>query len=436
MANRQPLVIDTADAIVQQLQNDDTLFLDTNAVAGAVRLLMLSHDDGGAVNFEIRVGDDAARNTLIGVGAGDAVTSGTGNTCVGVDAGGSITTNLDNVCIGDEAGGALAAGSGQAVCIGRQAAQLANPGASTQMVAIGFRAGQKQTTAVRNTLLGYQAGKEITVGPANTCLGDQAGVAITTGDGNTCIGSNAGSGITTSNSNFCLGSNTGAAAGIGDSNILIGDGAGLLIESMRTIGIGRQAGRNTTGDDNVFLGYHAGNSSDSGQVDTVDNSIAIGVRAFTTASNQGVLGNSSFTEWIINGGAVINEQGLDADTRVEGDSLTHMIFCDASAATENIALVATGAPNWQSMDRGLFVGDASSAPSGNPASGHFYYSNSGVPTFRTSSGAIINLDTSSAYTPSNVSTDRSFDAATVLVGELANVVGTMIADLQARGLLG
>lgn len=41
----------------------------------------------------------------------------------------------------------------------------------------------------------------------------------------------------------------------------------------------------------------------------------------------------------------------------------------------------------------------------------------------------------SAYTPTNVTTDRAFDADTVAVAELADVVGTLIADLQAYGLL-
>lgn len=43
---------------------------------------------------------------------------------------------------------------------------------------------------------------------------------------------------------------------------------------------------------------------------------------------------------------------------------------------------------------------------------------------------------SSAYTPTNVSADRAFDADTVAVAELADVVGTLIADLQAKGVLG
>ena len=40
-----------------------------------------------------------------------------------------------------------------------------------------------------------------------------------------------------------------------------------------------------------------------------------------------------------------------------------------------------------------------------------------------------------AYTPSNVTTDRAYDADTVVIAELADIVGTMITDLQGLGLL-
>jgi hypothetical protein len=43
---------------------------------------------------------------------------------------------------------------------------------------------------------------------------------------------------------------------------------------------------------------------------------------------------------------------------------------------------------------------------------------------------------SAAYTPTNVSTDRAFDANSTTLAELADVVGTMIADIQATGLFG
>lgn len=87
----------------------------------------------------------------------------------------------------------------------------------------------------------------------------------------------------------------------------------------------------------------------------------------------------------------INDSQGDCDFRVEGDSLSHMIFMDATSTTENIALVATTAPNWQSMDNGLFIGNVATAPTGNPASGHYYYDNAGIPTWRSSGGAIMNL---------------------------------------------
>lgn len=41
----------------------------------------------------------------------------------------------------------------------------------------------------------------------------------------------------------------------------------------------------------------------------------------------------------------------------------------------------------------------------------------------------------SAYTPTNVSTDRSYDANATSIDELADVLGTLIADLKGYGLL-
>lgn len=41
-----------------------------------------------------------------------------------------------------------------------------------------------------------------------------------------------------------------------------------------------------------------------------------------------------------------------------------------------------------------------------------------------------------AYTPSNVTTDRTYDANSTTLDEVADVLGTLIADLQALGLIG
>lgn len=48
----------------------------------------------------------------------------------------------------------------------------------------------------------------------------------------------------------------------------------------------------------------------------------------------------------------------------------------------------------------------------------------------------LGVTPSAAYTPTNVTTDRAFDANATTTDELADVLGTLIADLQARGLLG
>ena len=44
-------------------------------------------------------------------------------------------------------------------------------------------------------------------------------------------------------------------------------------------------------------------------------------------------------------------------------------------------------------------------------------------------------DPATTYTPTNVSTDRSFDADSTTTEELADVLGTLIADLKAKGII-
>lgn len=88
---------------------------------------------------------------------------------------------------------------------------------------------------------------------------------------------------------------------------------------------------------------------------------------------------------------VVNDTQADVDFRVEGDSVSHLIFADATATTENLALCAAAAPNWQTMDRGIFLGDASTAPTGNPASGGFLYSEAGALKWRGSGGTTTTI---------------------------------------------
>ena len=43
---------------------------------------------------------------------------------------------------------------------------------------------------------------------------------------------------------------------------------------------------------------------------------------------------------------------------------------------------------------------------------------------------------SAAYTPTNVTPDRAYDANATSIAELADVLGTLIADLQLTGIIG
>lgn len=90
-------------------------------------------------------------------------------------------------------------------------------------------------------------------------------------------------------------------------------------------------------------------------------------------------------------GVIINDTGVDKDFRVEGDTKDHMVFVDASAATENIALLASSAPNWQSMDGGLFVANADTIPTGNPSGGGFLFVDSGALKFHGPSGTVTTI---------------------------------------------
>jgi hypothetical protein len=96
---------------------------------------------------------------------------------------------------------------------------------------------------------------------------------------------------------------------------------------------------------------------------------------------------------------VINENGLARNTRAEGDTLPYHFWLDATATTENAAFFATAAPNWQTMDRGLFIGDASTVPTGNPTAGGFMYSEAGAGKWRGSGGTITTFGPAEPHCP-------------------------------------
>ena len=93
-------------------------------------------------------------------------------------------------------------------------------------------------------------------------------------------------------------------------------------------------------------------------------------------------------------------------------------------------------PAWKRVTTGLAArladdsADADLSAKDVQVTGDLNHDGSGVGFYGTAPAA-----QSAAYTPSNVSADRAYDADTVAIAELADVVGTLIADLQATGLI-
>ena len=137
-----------------------------------------------------------------------------------------------------------------------------------------------------NTLVGYNTARSVNLGKNITFIGADAGYTNTTGGASVAVGTNA----------LYLNSS-------GAYNTCVGFSSLYKTTAGGNVGVGAYAGwAITTGTNNVFLGYGAGQNS---QLATATNSIAIGYNTQTTASNQIVLGNTSITKTLLQGNILV-----------------------------------------------------------------------------------------------------------------------------------
>lgn len=174
----------------------------------------------------------------------------------------------------------------------------------------------------------------------------------------------------------------------------------------------------------------------------------------TTLRDPGV-GNTSY-DLQIDSSTVNADIGIHSDTSPQagatGTNYTLRTNNTTRVKTANIPLSATQTSGNQELflDLGRIKGLANSDPSvsftktyeagdialnrsvsaGEPIG--WVCTVAGTPGTWVPFGAIQSANT---YTPTNVTTDRAFDADTVAIAELADVVGTLIADLQSSGVL-
>ena len=188
-------------------------------------------------------GGNVATNTVHGVSALQANTTGSNATVVGYQAGYTTTGGLRQSFFGSQAGyymtdentsvgyRALYGASGSTgyynVAVGRYALNVLTSGVNN--VAIGDQALQANTTGNSNTAVGYQAGYSSVTATNNAYFGYQAGYS-STANGNTFIGHTSGNAVTTGYSNTVLGRYSGNQGGLdirtATNYIVLSDGDG------------------------------------------------------------------------------------------------------------------------------------------------------------------------------------------------------------------
>jgi hypothetical protein len=288
--------------------------------------------DGGIGNAGF--GNETFRSTTTGVhniGMGDYAgyhnTTGSNNIALGYRSNFTNTTGGNNVAVGYQALYNNTASSNAA--IGYQAL-FSNTTGSTN-TAIGVDSSRSNTTAANNTSIGYRSAYANTTGANNVSIGVYANNLNVTGTGNTAVGYGAGQALTSGDNNTFIG-NAGNTKTAGSQNIAIGNLSLRAGTSDYNISIGyynqfsnTTGGRNTaighfvlqsntTGEYNSILGWAAGGTGtgDQGSSNCVlgtsantgnfNSSVILGRSATATASNQFVVGSSSY-----NAGAVTTE---------------------------------------------------------------------------------------------------------------------------------
>lgn len=165
----------------------------------------------------------------VGLGAGSV----SSNTMLGYQVGNSNTTSYNLVYMGYQAGYSTIGGADDNVAIGWKALYSAN---TYFLTAIGSEALYNCTLST-NTAVGAQAGKKLGAGSQNTFIGT----------------------VTASN---------GTVVNV-SWNTLVGHGAFYNLAGSFNTSLGASTGVNSTGNNNLFLGYNSGNAMTSGSSNVI-----------------------------------------------------------------------------------------------------------------------------------------------------------------------
>ena len=284
----------------------------------------------------VRVGlgnGDTSTNTAVGAGtiAGASVT-GARNTGVGSGSLNALSSGNDNVGVGRSTLSAVASGSNN-IAIGSTALAV--------------------NTASDNTAVGYLALTANTSGTNNVAVGRSAGAAVTTGSRNTHFGNYAGDAITSSGDNCAFG-HSALSAACSNSNTAIGSFSLSVNTASNNTALGYQSlNLNTSATDNTAVGFQAGDVLTTGASNTIIGSGADASAATGTGQiviGKGVTGtaNNRITVGITTNIAELDLDGADTSWAASSDERLKKNVADYAAGLDVITALRPVTYQWRS----------------------------------------------------------------------------------------
>ena len=160
-----------------------------------------------------------------------------------------------------------------------------------------FKLGANVNVNVASLGIGQNIGNNTRAGPDCVLIGINVGQSPYNYAESVVIGSNCGNNLSNTNGGSVVIGHIANKFGIANGSVYIGQRSGFNSDGVRNICIGRYSGTNiTSGKNCTFLGTDS--SSTAG---TLDEQIAIGWNAQTTAANQCVVGSTDLAQFQSNG---------------------------------------------------------------------------------------------------------------------------------------
>lgn len=283
-------------------------------------------------------------NVYLGEDAGSGnAGAGSGNTVLGVHAGDNITTLNSSEIIGHSAMGTTGASItvSNDVVIGDGAASNAS-GSNSDNIIEGHQAANNFTTGIQNVYIGSAVAPQVTSGQHNVVVGYDGAPGLTTGSDNTIIGWEAMNSQIASSGSIAIGSL--ANSDTGSDNVEAGSFSGGSASQSDQVCLGLFSCNNMTGGSNVAVGIQA-NATSAG---TGHNNVLLGRLAqvgpnINSAAQIGVGTNSTsstlqfLNTQIVNAAGTIPHANLDivsnAITSATGGSGITSVTCATAACT-------------------------------------------------------------------------------------------------------